>query len=73
MWAASSVWGGGEKAPPKGMKLQFSGEIFNLTNSPQFGKPVTTLQNPTFGTVTSLARGGTANTRIVQLGLKFLF
>lgn len=71
MWAASSVWGGGEKAPPKGMKLQFSGEIFNLT--PQFGKPITTLQNPTFGIVTSLSHRGTANTRIVQLGLKFLF
>jgi hypothetical protein len=55
------------------MKLRFSSEIFKLTNPPQFGKPITTLQNQTFGTVTSLARGGTANTRIVQLGLKFLF
>jgi hypothetical protein len=57
----------------EGMKLQFRGEILNLTNTPHFGKPITTLQSPTFGTVTSLARGGTANTRIVQLGLKFLF
>jgi hypothetical protein len=54
-------------------RLQFRAEMFNLTNSPHFGKPNTTLQSATFGAVTSLARGGTANTRIVQLGLKLSF
>lgn len=57
----------------EGKRLQFRAELFNLTNSPHFGKPNTTLQSATFGHVTSLARGGTANTRIVQLGLKFMF
>jgi hypothetical protein len=54
-------------------KLQFRAEFFNLTNTPYFGKPGRQLGSPTFGTVTGLARGGTANTRVVQFGLKFLF
>jgi hypothetical protein len=31
------------------------------------------LGSPTFGRITSLARGGTANTRVVQMGLKVIF
>jgi hypothetical protein len=54
-------------------RLQFRSEIFNLTNTPHFGKPISTLGSPTFGKITSLARGGTANTRIVQFGLRLMF
>jgi hypothetical protein len=54
-------------------RLQFRSEFFNLTNTPYFGKPISTLGSPTFGKITGLARGGTANTRIVQFALKFLF
>ena len=53
--------------------LQFRAEFFNLTNTPYFGKPGNVLGSPTFGKITSLARGGTANTRVIQLGLKFIF
>jgi hypothetical protein len=54
-------------------KLQLRAEFFNLTNTPYFGKPGRFLGSPEFGKVTGLARGGSANTRIIQLGLKFLF
>jgi len=54
-------------------RLQFRSEFFNLTNTPHFGKPVNVLGSPTFGKITSLARGGTANTRVIQLGLKLIF
>ena len=42
-------------------RQQFRSEFLNLSNTPYFGK------------VTSLARGGTANTLIVQFALNFLF
>ncbi len=54
-------------------RLQFRSDFLNLANTPYFGKPGNTLGGPTFGKITSLARGGSANTRIVQLALKFLF
>ena len=57
----------------EGKKLQFRAEFFNLTNTPYFGKPGRQLGSPTFGAVTGLARGGTANTRVIQLALKFMF
>jgi hypothetical protein len=47
-------------------RLQFRSEFFNIMNTPYFAKPISTLGAPTFGQVTGLARGGTANTRIVQ-------
>lgn len=54
-------------------RLQFRAEFLNLSNAPYFGKPQASVGTPTFGKITSLARGGTANTRIVQLAVKFLF
>lgn len=54
-------------------RVQLRAEFFNLTNTPYFGKPNTTVGSPTFGQITSLARGGTANTRIIQLGLRIVF
>jgi len=55
------------------IRLQFRSEFLNLMNTPYFGKPNTTVGSPTFGKVTSLARGGTANTRIIQFALKLTF
>jgi hypothetical protein len=54
-------------------RLQFRAEFFNLTNTPYFGKPGRTLGTATFGNITGLARGGTSNTRTIQLALKFIF
>jgi hypothetical protein len=54
-------------------RIQFRSEFLNLTNTPYFGKPGRVLGTPTFGEVTSTARGGTANTRIVQFALKLVF
>ncbi|MDQ6700918.1 MAG: TonB-dependent receptor [Acidobacteriota bacterium] len=48
---------------------QFRGEAFNLTNTPLFGNPGTTLNTPTFGVVTSQEN----SPRQIQLGLKILF
>ena len=55
------------------MRLQFRSEFFNMMNTPYFGKPDTTVGSATFGKITGLARGGTANTRIIQFALKLVF
>jgi hypothetical protein len=55
------------------VRLQFRSEFFNLMNTPYFGKPDTTVGSATFGKVTGLARGGSANTRIIQFALKLVF
>jgi hypothetical protein len=55
------------------VRLQFRSEFFNLMNTPYFAKPNSTLGSPTFGHITSLARGGTANTRVIQFALKVKF
>ncbi|MBL8209145.1 MAG: TonB-dependent receptor [Bryobacterales bacterium] len=49
--------------------LLFRAEMFNITNSPQFGNPGTTLGTGTFGVVTSTG----AENRQVQLALKYNF
>jgi hypothetical protein len=52
-----------------GSRLEFRAEAFNLFNTPQFGIPGATLQNPTFGVI-----GGTASpNRQMQFGLRLLF
>jgi hypothetical protein len=60
--------------------VHFRAEFFNVTNTPQFANPNTTLgytdptlvnpvASPTFGKITSTA----ANPRVIQFALKFLF
>jgi len=58
--------------------LQLRLETFNLTNTPEFANPTTSITSATFGEVTStLASGTGANGvgggRVVQLGVKFTF
>ncbi len=48
--------------------LEFRAEMFNLTNTPQFGVPVRSASSATFGEITS-AQGE----RNIQFGLKFNF
>ena len=48
---------------------QFRGELFNIFNTPQFGRPGTVFGNPTFGVVSNQAN----TPRQIQLGLKLLF
>jgi hypothetical protein len=52
------------------VKLQFRGEFFNVTNTPQFGRANTTFGNPNLGTVTGTTNVGPRQT---QLGLRFSF
>lgn len=53
----------------EGRSLQFRWEVFNLTNSPQWGRPVNDLNSSSFGKISSLA----ADPRVMQFALKFLF
>jgi hypothetical protein len=64
----------------EGRSLRLRAEFFNLTNTPQFANPNSSLDftsgpngpvnlNPSFGMITATS----ANPRIVQLALKFLF
>ena len=48
--------------------LELRAEVFNVTNTPAFGAPNTTVGAAAFGTITSAG-----DPRVVQLGLKFLF
>jgi hypothetical protein len=49
--------------------VQFRAEFYNLTNTPQFANPNTTVTSATFGSITSTA----LNPRLVQLALKYVF
>jgi hypothetical protein len=60
--------------------IHFRAEFFNLTNTPQFANPNSSVDftegpngpvnlNPSFGMITSTA----ANPRIIQFALKYLF
>lgn len=51
-------------------KAQFRAEMFNMTNTPQFGRANTTVGSPAFGTVTGTTNVGPRN---IQLGLRIQF
>jgi len=51
-------------------KAQFRVEMFNLTNTPQFGRANTDISSPNFGVVTGTTNVGPRN---VQLGLRIQF
>lgn len=51
-------------------KAQFRAEMFNFTNTPQFGRANTTVGSGAFGTVTGTTNVGPRN---VQLGLRIQF
>lgn len=55
--------------------LQFRAETFNLTNTPQFNNPVSTIGAPGAGAITSAGSPGTFQrlSREVQLALKLYF
>jgi hypothetical protein len=51
------------------INLQLRGEVFNLTNTPQFGTPGTVFGNPQFGII-----GAQVNSpRQIQIGLKLIY
>jgi len=49
--------------------LQFRAEAFNVSNTPGFGLPAATVNTPTIGRITGLAKGN----RTIQLALKLIF
>ena len=53
------------------MSLQFRAESFNLTNTPNFAEPNTSLGSPTFGEITSTAP--LSNPRLLQFALRLSF
>ncbi len=53
------------------IRLQLRAESFNLTNTPNFAEPNTTLGSPTFGQITSTATG--SNPRLLQFALRLSF
>ncbi len=55
----------------EGMKVQFRAEAFNMTNTPTFASPGTSVNAATFGVVTATAF--TPKPREVQLALKLIF
>lgn len=57
----------------EGHQLQFRGEVFNLTNHPNFFFPTTSLASAAFGTVTRAANTGTGAQRQIQLAVKYIF
>jgi hypothetical protein len=52
---------------------ELRGEAYNLTNTPQYARPNTTLGNPNFGRITDLQGDSVGNPRSVQLGLRVIF
>jgi len=53
------------------LTLQFRAESFNLTNTPNFAEPNTSLGSPTFGEITSTAPF--SNPRLLQFALRLTF
>jgi len=56
-------------------RLQFRGEFFNVTNTPQFNPPNNTIGSPNSGRITSAGSDATLQRteRQVQIALKFIF
>jgi hypothetical protein len=55
-------------------KAQFRMEAFNVTNSPHFGTPSSTVGSGSFGQITSIsAISRTVDSRYFRFGVKFLF
>jgi hypothetical protein len=54
---------------PREMGLNFRAEFFNLFNHPQYGLPISDINQPGFGAVNSTVN----NPRLVQLALKLTF
>ena len=52
----------------EGHTLQFRGDLFNSTNTPQFGIPGRTVGNADFGRIST-----TGSAREIQLGLRYAF
>jgi len=52
----------------KERKVQLRGEVFNITNHPNFGNPGSAFGGPGFGVVSSADPA-----RRVQLGLRFVW
>jgi hypothetical protein len=57
--------------PKEGMRIEARAEIFNLTNHPRFGQPVSDVGDAYFGTISSDAAGELP--RYFQFGLRFEF
>ena len=57
----------------RGANLQVRLEAFNAFNWVNLNNPVSTVNNPSFGRVTSVRGGGTGGPRLVQLGVRFSF
>ena len=57
--------------PKEGMKLDVRAEIFNLTNHPRFGQPISGVGDSAYGTISSSAPG--FQPRTFQFGLRFEF
>lgn len=55
--------------PSEANTLQFRAEFYNAFNTAQFSNPSTTVTSSAFGTITSTS----VNSRLIQLGLKYLF
>ncbi|MBM3775741.1 MAG: hypothetical protein FJW37_11355 [Acidobacteria bacterium] len=63
--------GGGLSQFPEQFKVEIRGEAYNLTNTPQFGLPITNVSSPNFGQ--SITTGPSYNPRALQLALRLLF
>jgi hypothetical protein len=57
-----------EFVPREGLRLQFRGEAFNVTNTAPFGAPSGSFGSNSFGVISSAGLG-----RNIQFALKLLF